>query len=87
MTSDGQIAGAAKIPDTSDCGDNWEHDVVVEKTLAADQHTTVQDCIGGWRALSRLADLGATRCCRESWQTPTKLGDGFGQIRRRSERP
>ena len=39
-----------KIRYTYDFGDNWEHDIVVEKTIPAGEVTTVPDCIGGRRA-------------------------------------
>lgn len=46
----GEIAGAGKIRYTYDFGDNWEHDVIVEKSLPAGEAATVPDCIGGSRA-------------------------------------
>ena len=45
-----QIAGAAKVRYIYDFGDNWEHDIVVEKTFPADQIPIVPDCIEGRRA-------------------------------------
>ncbi|WP_420639932.1 plasmid pRiA4b ORF-3 family protein [Candidatus Poriferisocius sp.] len=42
-----QVAGAEKIPYTYDFGDWWEHDVVFEKTLLAEEVGAVPDCIDG----------------------------------------
>jgi hypothetical protein len=42
--------GARKIRYLYDFGDNWDHDIVVEKTTSADGLATVPDCIGGRRA-------------------------------------
>jgi len=39
-----------KIRYTYDFGDNWDHDIVLEKTMSASDVTTVPDCIGGRRA-------------------------------------
>ena len=39
-----------KIRYLYDFGDNWEHDIVVEKTMSAGEVTTVPDCVGGRRA-------------------------------------
>jgi hypothetical protein len=45
-----QVISAGKLRYTYDFGDNWEHDIIVEKTLDADDSVTVPDCIGGRRA-------------------------------------
>ena len=45
-----EIAGAGRIRYTYDFGDNWEHDIIVEKTLPAGEFATVPDCIDGRRA-------------------------------------
>ena len=42
--------GARKIRYLYDFGDNWDHDIVVEKTTSAGGVATVPDCIGGRRA-------------------------------------
>jgi hypothetical protein len=40
----------SKIRYTYDFGDNWEHDVVLEKRLPADPNTVYPACTGGKRA-------------------------------------
>jgi Plasmid pRiA4b ORF-3-like protein/Domain of unknown function (DUF6933) len=45
-----QVLGDGRIRYTYDFGDNWEHDVVVEKSMPAGDIATVPDCIGGRRA-------------------------------------
>ncbi|WP_395160940.1 plasmid pRiA4b ORF-3 family protein [Ilumatobacter sp.] len=42
--------GDRKIRYTYDFGDNWDHDVVLDKTISAADIATVPDCIGGRRA-------------------------------------
>jgi len=42
--------GDRKIRYTYDLGDNWDHDVALEKTISAADSTTVPDCIDGRRA-------------------------------------
>ena len=42
--------GDHKIRYTYDFGDNWDHNIVVEKTTSASDVATVPDCIGGRRA-------------------------------------
>jgi hypothetical protein len=43
------VAGS-KIAYTYDFGDDWRHEIVVEKVLPADEVATVPACIGGRRA-------------------------------------
>jgi hypothetical protein len=42
--------GDRRIRYTYDFGDNWEHDIVLEKTIPAGEVRTVPDCVGGRRA-------------------------------------
>ena len=56
--------GHSKIRYTYDFGDNWVHDITVEKTLPADDVATVPDCVGGRRACPP-EDCGGTWGYRE----------------------
>lgn len=56
--------GHRKIRYTDDFGDNWDHDVVLEKMISASGITTVPDCIGGRRACPP-EDCGGTWGYRE----------------------
>ena len=65
-----QISGAAKVRYIYDFGDNWEHDIVVEKTFPADQTPIVPDCIEGRRACPP-EDVGGVRGLRAASPTST----------------
>jgi hypothetical protein len=47
---DSVVGPGSKIVYTYDFGDNWRHDIVVEKVLLADDSTTLPACVDGRRA-------------------------------------